>query len=362
MRKLFPTRMSMKIFDGHNDILNKLTKPPGPLDPADFLDGGGGHLDYPRAKEAGFAGGFFAVYPSNPPSVPIAEDRTVLSDEGYNITMAPPLEYDYAHGAVLKMINLINLIEKRSKGKFQVVKDSQTLDYCLDNDIIAAVLHLEGAEPILPSLENLDFFYEKGMRSLGITWSRPNAFGYGVPFKYPSSPDTGPGLTEAGKKLVKACNKLGVLIDLAHLNEKGFWETAELSDAPLVSSHTAASNLVPKARNLTDAQLKAVGESNGVVGIIFSVNDLNGAIRPKKDAPMSSIARHIYYIADLIGPEHVAFGSDLDGTIIPSEFGDVGGFPKLIKLLNEDGFSDQELEMICYKNWLRVLKDTWRSV
>ena len=352
----------MKIFDGHNDILNKLTKPAGPANPAGFLDGGGGHLDFPRAKEAGFAGGFFAVYPSNPPSVPTAEDRTVLSDEGYCVTMAPPLEYEYAHGEALRMIDLLDSIEKGSKGKFQIVKDAKALDYCLENDIMAGVLHLEGAEPILPSLDNFEFFYEKGMRSLGITWSRPNAFGYGVPFKYPSSPDTGPGLTEAGKELVKACNELGVLIDLAHLNEKGFWDTAELSNAPLVSSHSAASSLVPKARNLTDAQLRAVGESNGVVGVIFSVNDLDGAKRPKKDTPITSIVRHIRYIADLIGPEHVAFGSDLDGTIIPSEFGDVGGFPKLIGLLKDNGFSPSELEMICYKNWTRVLKDTWKVV
>ena len=351
----------MKIFDGHNDILNKLAKPSGSPDPAGFLEDGEGHLDYPRAVQAGFAGGFFAVYPSNPPSVPTAEDRTVLSDEGYSVTIAPALEYQYAHTQALKMIDLMDLIVKESDGKIKVVRDSQELHSCIDNDILAAVLHLEGAEPILPSLDNLDYFYQRGMRSLGITWSRPNAFGYGVPFKYPSSPDTGPGLTKAGKDLVKACNDLGILIDLAHLNEKGFWDTAELSSAPLVSSHTAACSLIPKARNLTDEQLKAIAETNGVAGIIFSVNDLDGAKRPKKDAPIQSIVRHIRYIADLIGPAHVAFGSDLDGTIIPSELGDVGGFPKLVQLLVDDGFTSPELEMICYKNWLRVINATWKA-
>jgi membrane dipeptidase len=199
------------------------------------------------------------------------------------------------------------------------------------------------------------------MRSLGITWSRGNQFGYGVPFKYPSSPDTGPGLTDAGKKLVKECNKLGIMIDLAHLNEKGFWDVAEISNAPLVSSHTAACAVIPKARNLTDDQLKAVAHSNGLVGLIFSVNDLDGDVRPKKDAPIDSIIRHIRYISDLIGPEHIAFGSDLDGTIIPSELGDVTGFPKIIELLRKDGFSKDELDFICWKNWIRVLGDTWSN-
>ena len=106
---------------------------------------------------------------------------------------------------------------------------------------MAAVLHLEGAEPIQPDLKNFQYFYDKGMRSLGITWSRPNKFGQGVPFFYPSGPNIGPGLSEEGKELVKKCNQMGVMIDLAHLNENGFWDVANLSSDPLVSSHTAAS-------------------------------------------------------------------------------------------------------------------------
>jgi membrane dipeptidase len=350
----------MKIFDGHNDILNKISKTKDSLNTRAFLEPGGGQLDFPRAVKAGFRGGIFAVYPSNPPSVPTAEERTVFTEDGYYIPFPPPLEYEYAHQAALTMIDLLYKIESDSEGKFKVVTDIENLESCLKNKVMAAVLHLEGAEPILPSLDNLPLFYEKGMRSLGITWSRPNAFGHGVPFQYPSSPDTGPGLTETGKALVKACNQLGILIDLAHLNEKGFWDTVELSTAPLVSSHTAANALIPKARNLTDEQLKTVAETNGLVGVIFSVNDLDGEKRPKKDAPISSIIKHIRYIADLIGVDHVAFGSDLDGTFIPSEVGDVTGFPKIIQLLKEDGFSTPELEKICYKNWIRVLKVTWK--
>jgi len=153
---------------------------------------------------------------------------------------------------------------------------------------------------------------------------------------------------------------MGVMIDLAHLNEQGFWDVAGMTSQPLISTHTAAYSLIPKTRNLTDDQLKAVQESNGVVGIIFSVNDLDGDIRPKDDAPMSTIIDHIRYIADLIGVDHVAFGSDFDGTKIPSELGDVSGYPKLVALLDGAGFSKKEQKKICSQNWIRVLKESWK--
>jgi membrane dipeptidase len=351
----------MKIFDGHNDILNKISTSPHPADTRAFLERGEGHLDLPRALQGGMVGGLFAVYPSDPPTLPSDEERTILSDEGYEVSMSPPLEFSYALQAAQDMIDLLDNIERDSQGQLQIVKDLQQLEYCLENQIYAAVLHLEGAEPIQPDLTNLPYFYERGMRSLGITWSRPNPFGFGVPFKYPSTPDTGPGLTAPGKNLVKACNDLGILVDLSHLNEKGFWDVANLSSAPLVSSHTAAWGLIPKARNLTDDQLKAVAETNGLVGIIFSVNDLDGEKRPKHNAPIGSIIRHIVYISELIGLDHVAFGSDFDGTRIPSELGDASGFPKLVRLLAEAGFSQAEQEKICYQNWIRILKDSWKN-
>ena len=351
----------MKIFDGHNDILNKISEMPDPLNTKAFLVSDPGHLDFPRALQAEMIGGFFAVYTSNPASVPSAEDRMVLSDEGYKVTLPPALDFEYAHQSAVQMIDLLYKIQEDSLGQFQIATTLPELDICFKNNIMAAVLHLEGAEPIRPDLENFQFFYDKGMRSLGITWSRPNKFGHGVPFFYPSGPDIGPGLTNAGKELVKKCNHMGVMIDLAHLNEKGFWDVAHLSSDPLVSTHTAANALIPKARNLTDEQLQAVRESNGVVGVIFSVNDIDGGRRPKKDAPISKIIDHIRYITDLIGVDHVAFGSDFDGTRIPSKLGDVSGFPKLVLLLEKAGFNNLEREKICSQNWIRVLKDTWKS-
>src|SRR5204862_5975253 len=105
---------------------------------------------------------------------------------------------------------------------------------------IAAILHFEGAEPIDSQLNALEVFYRAGLRSLGLVWSRPNAFGEGVPFRFPSSPDTGPGLTAAGRELVRECNRLGILVDLSHLNERGFWDVADVTTAPLVATHSNA--------------------------------------------------------------------------------------------------------------------------
>ena len=93
-----------------------------------------------------------------------------------------------------------------------------------------------------------------------------NRFGYGVPFRYPSSGDIGPGLTEDGKRLVAHCDKSGILLDLSHLNEAGFWDVAKQSQNPLVATHSNAYEISPHARNLTDRQLAAIAESDGMVG------------------------------------------------------------------------------------------------
>src|SRR2546429_2991663 len=114
---------------------------------------------------------------------------------------------------------------------------------------LAAILHFEGAEPIDPKLESLEALYEHGLRSLGLVWSRPNAFAEGVAFRFPSTPDIGDGLTEAGRRLVAECNRLGILTDLAHLNERGFWDVAAVSAAPLVGSHSHADALSADSLN-----------------------------------------------------------------------------------------------------------------
>lgn len=352
----------LPIFDGHNDTLLYLVEH-DPEHGAQFLrrDDDRGHLDLPRAREGGFAGGMFAVYVGNPPEDGSFGDRLTRDEHGYEVKLPPPVAFERAVKIALAQMSLLFRLEAMAEGALKVVRTAAEIDACLRDGVLAAVLHMEGAEAIDPDLAALDVFYQAGLRSLGLVWSRPNAFGHGVPFKYPSTSDTGPGLTDAGKALVKACNRLGIVVDMAHLNAQGFWDVAALTDVPLVVSHSGAYGICPSARNLTDDQIDAVGESNGVIGISFYVADLRPDGLFEADTPLSLVVDHVRYIADRIGVEHVALGSDFNGARIPLEIKDVAGLPKLLDALRKSGFDEDELRLIAHENWLRVLRATWKA-
>jgi membrane dipeptidase len=355
---------SMPIFDGHNDTLLHLCLPERSEGRSFLTRGEKGHLDLPRAREAGFSGGLFAIFvpaPQEDFSGPPDPKRITTTKNGYEVKLADPIDSAYAYGLTNEVITSLFHLEEAAAGAVKVVRSFGELLDCLSQNVLAVVLHFEGAEAIDPQLHNLEAFYQQGLRSMGITWSRPNAFGWGVPFQFPASPDIGPGLTAAGKELVRACNKLGIIIDLSHLNEQGFWDVAKLSTAPLVATHSAAHALVPRSRNLTDEQLQAIGASHGVVGVTFAIYDLSSDGLTQGDAPLTAVVQHIAYIAQRIGMEHVAFGSDFDGAAIPKEMGDVTGLPKLLAALREYGFDDAALRKLTHENWLRVIRDTWHD-
>lgn len=351
------------IFDGHNDVLERLSSSKNKSTTSFFVRSIQGHLDFPRARESGFGGGFFSIFVSDPSEQEgVASFHVVPTDTGYEIPLSPPLDANYALQMSMKQVAYLFRIERQAEGQAKVVRTVEQLVDCLRQGILAMIMHFEGAEAIDPALEALEVFYEAGLRSLGLVWSRSNAFGHGVPFRFPHSPDTGPGLTDAGKALVRACNYLGILLDLSHLNEHGFWDVARLSEAPLVVTHTAAHALCPSTRNITDKQLDAIGASRGIVGVYFSVNQLHAdGRRGDLATPLNEIVHHLDYIAQRIGIDHVAFGSDFDGTIVPQELRDVTGMPRLIDLLREQGYDDTALRKITHENWLRILRATWKE-
>lgn len=352
----------MPIFDGHNDTLLNLYLAESGGGRSFFTRSEQGHLDLPRAREAGFGGGFFAIFvpsPTQDVSGPPDPSRITTTEDGYEVKYADAIDFDHAYTFTNEVITSLFHLEEASEGGVKVVRNAEELVDCLGQNVLAVVLHFEGAEAIDPELHNLEAFYQRGLRSLGITWSRPNAFGWGVPFRFPASPDIGPGLTQAGKELVRVCNELGVVVDLSHLNEQGFWDVAKLSQAPLVATHTAAHALVPRTRNLTDKQLEAIVDSNGVVGITFSIYDVHPHRRLEGDAPLMAVVNHIDYVAKRMGIDHVAFGSDFDGATIPKEMGDVTGLPRLLGLLRDHAFDDDALRKLTHENWIRVLGDTW---
>lgn len=348
---------TMSIFDGHNDVLLDLYRPQPGEERTFFTQSALGHLDLPRAQAGGFGGGFFAVFiPAPPGSTPLPSEPR---DGGpYEAPLPAALDLGYAQRIALGMAGLLFRLEAESQGELKVVRSAAELATCLDSGTLAAILHFEGAEAIDPGLEALELFYQAGLRSIGPVWSRPNAFGHGVPFAFPRTPDIGPGLTAAGKDLVRACNRMRIMIDLSHLNEAGFWDVARLSDAPLVATHSNVHALCQSSRNLTDKQLDAIKESDGMVGLNFAVSFLREDGRNDADTPLATMVAHVRYLVDRLGVTRVGLGSDFDGATISKEIGDVAGLPRLMAALAAY-FSEDDLRKLAHENWLRVLRKTW---
>jgi membrane dipeptidase len=338
-------------FDGHNDSLTR-------EDHARFASGReGGHLDLPRMAAAGMRGGIFAVFIRSPES---ADYRPAASKRPGGAGPAPELPHDLASAAATTAAG--RLLEMERAGQMRVGRTIADVDAAFAGGPPVGVLHLEGAEPIDADLESLDLWYAAGLRSLGPVWSRPNAFGTGVRFRYPSTPDIGPGLTEAGKALVRRCGEMGIVFDLAHMNEAGFWDAAALEAGPLVVSHAGVHAICPNSRCLTDAQIDAVGATGGLVGIVYAPAFLrpDGKNQPS-DTPLDLIVRHARHVADRIGVEHVALGSDFDGTEVPDALGDVTGVPLLLEEFAKHGFTESEIEQIAWTNWRRTLAACWHE-
>jgi membrane dipeptidase len=319
------------IVDGHNDLLLRRWRREPTI-----------HLDLATAGAAGLSGGFFAIYvpspmPPNPTETP------------YALPLPDPIPFDEASRIANELFAELCALPVVHATSVDDFREGQ----------MTAIVHMEGAEPIAADLSNLEEWYARGLRSIGLVWSRANAFGEGVAFRFPASPDTGPGLTEAGRELVCACNRLGILIDLSHLNEAGFWDVAGLSEAPLVATHSNAHALCAASRNLTDAQLDAIRESNGVAGVNFAVTFIreDGLLVP--ETPITEIVRHVDYFAERMGIDHVGFGSDFDGAEIPVDLGGAAGLPKLVAALRAAGYDDEAVAKITHGNWLRVLRQTW---
>lgn len=349
------------VFDGHNDALLKLTLPKPGKERNFFERAGTGHIDLPRALGGGLCGGFFACFVPNLEDEWTEEGALSVTGNGYEVGMAPQLDPAYAREVAEKLVDSLLRIETESEGRVRVARTAGDIEECLSNGALAAVLHFEGAENLGPDPSALECFYEAGLRSLGIVWSRPNAYGYGVPFKFPSSPDTGPGLMDAGRELVRECNRLGILVDLSHLNERGFWDVAELAEAPLVTTHSNAHALCPVARNLTNKQLDAIRDSGGIVGVNFAVGFLREDGRDDEDTPIETVVQHIEYLVERVGIDGVGFGSDFDGAKIPREIGDASGLPRLLDALRNRGYGNDELRKLAHGNWLRILRETWKK-
>ena len=343
----------MKIFDGHNDMLTKMYHS---KDPSGFATGLSGHIDKSKLAAGGMVGGFFAIW------VPSQGDLAALTAEMrkdvYDLPLPPRIGLQEAQEVALEQAEY--LIKLRDTGNLSICTYTKDIRSCVSEGKTAAILHLEGAEPIDPDFAMLDRLYDLGLRSLGPVWSRPTLFGEGVPFRYPSSPDTGAGLSTLGVQLIERCNAKRIAIDLSHITEAGFWDVTRVSQAPLIATHSNAHAICPHSRNLTDEQLRAIGETGGVAGLNFATAMVRPDGKMLPEVGLDVMLAHLDHMMAQAGTESVALGSDFDGAIVPAAIKDASGLPHLVAAMEHHGYSQDLIEKICFENWMRVLDATWR--
>ena len=347
------------IFDGHNDVLLRLwrnaAKGGDPV--AEMVNGTtSGHIDLPRAKAGGLGGGFCAIFVPSPGEFALPKPDATGA---FASPLPDHLDRSFALDTTLAMAAIALQLDRACAWK--LCRSTNDIEAALAVGTFAALLHIEGAEAIGADLSGLEVLYAAGLRSIGPVWSRNNVFASGVPFAFPASPNVGEGLTDAGKELVRACNRMGVLVDLSHMNEKGFFDVAKTSDRPLVATHSNAHALTPSTRNLTDRQLDAIRDSGGIAGLNFAVSFLRGDGQERADTGISQMVAHIDHMVKRMGIDHVALGSDFDGATVPKEIGDAAGLQKLVAALRDAGYGEADLAKICRENWLRVLRASWHE-
>ncbi|MEM1430838.1 MAG: dipeptidase [Pseudomonadota bacterium] len=346
------------VFDGHNDFLLRIWSDPGHRAQRWLERNTEGHLDLPRMRAGGFAGGLFAIFvpPAERPGGTSFAER--MKEAPYEIPLPPNIAMGAAQQVALAQAGLLLWMERTAPQEFALCRTPAEIHTAVASGRVAGLMHMEGAEAIDKDLNALHAFHAMGLRSLGPVWSRPTIFGNGVPFRFPGDPDTGPGLTDAGRRLVQECNALGIMIDLSHLNEKGVDDVAAHSDAPLVATHSNAHAVCPSPRNLTDRQLHQIAETRGMVGLNLATFFLRPDGRARRDVGMDVLMRHLDHLMSILGEDGVGLGSDFDGGQVPEGIGDVAGLPVLVAAMRAHGYGEALVAKIARDNWFSLLDRT----
>lgn len=343
------------IFDGHNDLLTRLWLSSADDPVHDFIYGTlPGHLDLKRCQQAGWMGGLFSIF--LPPYAYVKNNHPDKLANSSNSDFTAQEVVDIC----CAQLKLAQQLQARSDGQVQICTSVAQIKACQQNHQLAIVLHLEGAEFLAIEPELLDVFYKAGLRSIGPLWNRKSLFGDGLNASFPHSPNTGSGLTREGKDLILACRDKHMLIDVSHMNERAFWDTLEIANQPIVATHSNAHTLCAQARNLTDRQLAAIKQSGGLVGVNFDVAFLRADGQRDTQTSLDVIVDHLAYLIDHLGEDHVGFGSDFDGCLLPDELSDISQISELIERMQQRHFSDTLIEKITSKNWFRVLGEIWQ--
>lgn len=237
------------------------------------------------------------------------------------------------------------------KDKTILIKNLDDLKDVLENKKMGVILSIENGRGVGDNIGNVDWFYEKGIRIMGLTWNEDNLIGCGAL----TENDT--GLTEFGKEYVKKLEDKNILIDVSHASEKTFWDTINNTKKTIIATHSCSYNLCNHPRNLKDDQIKEIAKRGGIIGVCFANKFLN---KDKDSASVLDIVKHIEYIIDLVGEDYVGLGSDFDGLGTDFKLNDVSNVGKVDLIENElikKGYSRNLIDKIMGYNWVRVLKD-----
>ena len=223
----------------------------------------------------------------------------------------------------------------------------------LDAGKVSGFLTLEDGRAVDGSLEKLEGFYRRGIRLISLTWNGANCFGS------PNSTDPAvmaAGLTDFGKEAVERMEQLGMLVDVSHLSDGGFWDVARLCKGPFVASHSNCRALNPHPRSLTDEMLRTLAEHGGVAGLNFAPEFLNGDITCQ-DSRVEDMVTQLRHRINVGGEDCAALGSDLDGIGGRLEINSSAAMPRLFEALQKAGFTSRLIEKIAFGNAFRVLGD-----
>ncbi len=309
------------VVDGHCDTLGDVLEGKRTLAERSTL----GHVDLPRLREGGVTAQIFACF------VPIHEYHRSATR--------------YA----MRMIDVLHQAIEAHPDELLLAAGAGDIRRAKAEGKIAAILGLEGAEPLGDSLAMLRGFHRLGVQVLGLTWNFRNEVADGV--------TEGPkalGLSPFGVQVVEECNRLGMLIDVSHLAPAGLEDVLRVSQRPIIASHSNARALCDHARNLADAQIEAIAARGGLIGVTFVDAFLH---RPAAEATIEHALDHIDHLLRVAGPEHVMIGSDFDGADMPQGLEDATRYPALTAGMTARGHSEAVIRGVLGLNFLRVFED-----
>jgi membrane dipeptidase len=326
----------MKFIDLHCDTLMHTI---GREEPLSLLKNHQTSIDFERMKEGGSLAQFFAVF--LPTEEMFLENLgEVMDDDLYINTLVDTLKREIGNNGDLIALahNHEEILKNEKEGR------------------MSAILTIEDGRSVHGSLDKLRSYYDMGIRLISLTWNFENCFGY------PNSDDRNimeKGLKEFGREAVEYMNQLGMIVDVSHLSDGGFFDVAKISKKPFVASHSNSRDISPHKRNLTDQMIRILGEKGGVAGINFAPHFL----QPDTSTDRSTIelmVRHLNHMKNIGGEDVVALGSDFDGILGDLEVDSINKVPMIFDALRRDGWSTGQIEKFAYKNTLRVMKEAMK--